>query len=346
MDIKRSNYLTIGLCSFLICSFCIGFIKYNCVEDTTRRTSIGTKLHTQAYDDVLVDNVYTFLGDEFTLSLPDIQFEKGTNYQIRIGVVIQEQSCHMEINLIDPEHDLYELYTSNTSDGSRLTFNDYREIPFGAALTGIYTLNFTKLDGPPQNIHIQILEDEQCLQKITDPPNMIRTEIEKFTKKAGGNDDIIYHYLQSQRMYQVFIARISPVRGDQPINITIDHSVRDDGDPPTCFDISLPPHLSAVYSHLSYSFGTAMEGEYKFSTTYELPMDHTNIMFIITDKGSIASGDEGESSDNSTEPEPDPHPQILVSIPVEAKLGIGLGVGIVVLLGAILIVYAKLKNAI
>jgi hypothetical protein len=317
---------------------------------------------------VLVDKVYTFFTGRHTLNLTDIYFEKGINYNLRVGVVTDSHKCHMEILLIDPENDIYQLYTTNTTDGSRLCLNDYREIPFGTALNGSYTLNFTKLDGPAMNIHIQVLEGESCVQKITDPSCVIRTEIEKFSKRTDGNDDVVYHYLESQWKYRIFITRISSVRGDQPINISIEHSVRDDSESPTWFEISLPPYLGEVYSALSYSFGTATDGEYRFSTTYQLPMDHTNILFIIADQGPIAGGDEPEPDppdnstqpdpdptdnsttpdppDNSSQPDPDPSPQFIVSVPMEAQLGIGLGVGIVVLLGALLIGYAKLKHAI
>lgn len=301
---------------------------------------------TQAYDDLIVDKVYTFYSGKNTVNLTNLNFEKGINYKFKIGVVTDGHSCHMEVNLIDPENDLYAIYTTNTTDGNRLSFKDYRTIPFGIAVSGIYTINFTKLDGPNMNIHLQILEDEQCIQKITDPSAIIRTEISKFSKQAGGNNDIIYHYLQEQRMYQIFIARISATRGDQLTNISIEHTLRDAADPHTLFNISLPPHLGDVYSAISYSFGTATAGEYKFSFTYDQPMNHTNIIVIIADKYLIASGEEAQPPENTTEPDPEPTPQIYVSIPSEIQLGLGLGIGVIIFLGLGLIGYAKLKNVV
>jgi hypothetical protein len=252
----------------------------------------------------------------------------------------------MDVDVSDPEGDLYEIYTTTAPGSNPLSFNDYRQIPFGAALSGYYNVCFRKLDGPTMNIHLQVLTDEPCINKITDPDAIIRTEIDKFSKQAGGNNDIVYHYLHEQRMYQVFIARISPVRGDHLTNISIGHSLRDDCDPPTWFEIALPSHLGEVYSAVSYSFGTASAGEYKFSTDYEQPMNHTNIIFIIVDQYLIASGEEGDRPDNGTQPDPVPAPNIFASIPFEAQLGVGLGVALMLFFGVVLVVYVKLKHGI
>lgn len=343
----RRTFLSLLFFCILFGSLSLGILTFSLEgERQPQATSFPSPPYTQAYDDMLVDKVYTFMADKYTINLTNLQFEKGINYKIRFGAVTNGHQCHMEINLIDPEDDIYALYTTNTSGGGRLTFNDYRELPFGAALTGYYTVNFTKLDGPTMNIHLQVLEEEDCIRKLTDPTAIIRTKIQKFSKQPGGNDDTIYQYLKTQWMYKIYIARISPTRGDQPINITIDHRVRDNSNPPIWFDIDLPPEIGEVYSPLTYSFGTAMEGEYRFNTEYEQPMNHTNIIFIIVDEGRIATGDEGEPPDNSTQLPPDPGPQIYVSVPVEAQVGIGLGVLGIMLLGSILIGYAKVKHTI
>lgn len=349
MAINQNRYAPIIIGCLLFTSLFGSLFLLNNANNPSEQNDIPfsmTPPQTQAYEDVLVDRVYTFMAGEYTINLTNLQFDKGMNYIIKFAAVTDDHQCHLEINLIDPENDVYAIYTTNTSGAGRLFFNDYRELPFGAALTGLYTINFTKLDGPNMNIHLQVFEDEQCVKKLTDPNAIIRTEIQKFSKQPGGNDDTIYQYLKTQWMYKIYFARISPTRGDNLINITIDHRVRDDSSPPVWFDIYLFPEIGEVYSPLTYSFGTAMEGEYRFDTEYEQPMNHTNIIFIIVDKYKIASGNEGESPDNGTTPIPDPGPSIYVSVPVEAQIGVGLGVGLVVLLGALLVGYAKSKHAI
>ena len=344
---------SIALIGILVLSVLISFIPYNLNGgDSLSRQHVQSTPQTQAHDDELADKVYNFREGPYTVNLTHLQFEKGLTYKIRFGAVTDGHQCHMELYVIDPEGDVYEIYTTNTSDGARLSFNDYREIPFGAALSGLYTINFTKLDGPTMNIHLQVLKDEQCVQKITYPTGVIRTEIEKFSKDPDGNIDIIYQYLEEQRMYEIFIVRISPVRGDKPINISTDFSIRDYTYNLILFSISLPSHLDVVYSPYSYSFGTSTPGEYRFWFEYKQPMAHTNLMVVIVDKYLIASGTEPNSPDNSSDSDSTPDNStdtpsgIYCSVPIEAQLGVGLGVGLIVLLGALLVAYGKWKHAI
>ncbi len=282
-------------------------------------------------DDLLIDKVYTFHSGSPSLIITNLTFEREFTYNIKMAVVTDEHECHMEVNLFDPEGDLYELFSSQEP----MTYDEYFDIPFGAALSGVYNLNFTKLDGPNLNIHIIIRKGELCFREFVSGDANHVYEIRKFARIPSGKSYRPYYYFKDQWCYHIYLCRVSPISANRSNQINLDHNVVDPSVEGISFPIYTNHSLGQIWDPRNYEFGTAMAGEYLLNFTFYQDPEFINVMFLITDEGRLAAGEDAGSINETTAPTP------IMWVPLEAQVGISLGVGALVLVGLIIMIYTK-----
>jgi len=307
----------------------------------------NTAIESSNYNDVLLDKVYTFRTGKHNLNISDLYFIKGYRYNIKLAIVTENHECNLDINLTDPKGNEYYIFSTN---GEELAYNNYREIPFGAAKTGNYSVNFTKLDGPNLNIHIKILRDEFCHKLFDAGDNLIWIDIITISSSDPPTEGIAlqkYLYLLSQRKYNIYISRVSPVRIDYPNSVYLDHNVVDPSEEHISFPIYDNELMKGLFEEDQYHFGTSIHGEYLFNFTFYPAMEHTNILLFVVDEGQIASGQEPFPLNlsefipiNIEGPKIGPS----VSMPLEAQIGLGIGIGSLIIIGLAIAVYIKHKS--
>lgn len=328
---KQSKKHNKKIIFFTICLAAIGL--YGLLH-VPQHISHSPEIHSSdffATDDILIDKVYTFHSAAPDLVLTNLTFDAHYTYHIKMAVVTDGHECHMEVDLFDPEGDLYEVFYSQEP----MTYDEYFSIPFGAALSGVYTLNFTKLDGPNLNVHIIIRKGELCYRDFVSGDANYVYEIKKFERIPSGKSYRPYYYFRDQWRYHIYLCRVSPISANRSNYITLDHNVVD----PSTDEISFPIYnnysLGEVWDSREYVFGTAMAGEYLLNFTFYQDPQFINVMFLITDGGRLAVGeDPGPLNDTTT-------PTKIVWVPFEAYIGTGIVCGICILLGLIILMYRK-----
>jgi len=264
----------------------------------------------------------------------ELYFEKFYYYDIHVAVVTPNE-CAINITLWDPEDDQYDLsYEGN------MTQEDYRMIPFGAALTGNYSIKFEVILSENLNVHIKIERTEKCLSDfISSFEDAIYYNVSKF---FTGDSLVLKTSFKTDRYYKLYFQRVSPISIKLSNHVVMDHFILDSQ------EILFRIYKNVSLGYTNYYFGTAIEGIYTVNITIYCIVPSVNIAFAIIEKESI--GDVMEPL--PPEPAPDDnnitdHTQAGVRyyIPEEWTIGViifaGLGVGIPVML----IVYRRKKNS-
>jgi len=327
---KRKNMLIYVL--FLFFLFMSSISYYNSpINNETKTSSPHTNFFPDDYG-YFIDKVYTFHTNSPELSLTNLSFQAKYVYFIKLGQVSDNTESEMKVDLIDPVGDVYHIFQSEEP----MRYDEYYEIPFGAALSGIYTVNFTKLSGPNVNIHIIISQGDLCCREFVSGDTNLVYEVKKIEHISYGKSYKPYYTLNDQWRYHSYICRVSPINYNRSIDIRLDHNIMDPSNESVSFLMYSNTSLGIVWDPLEYSFGTAMAGDYLFNFTFFHNISFMNVMILITDEGELATGeDEGPTNITDSEPE------IYISIPLEAQIGIGIGVGGLALIGLIVLFYIK-----
>jgi hypothetical protein len=249
--------------------------------------------------------------------------------------VTEIEGCEMRVELFDPVGDQYNIFSSEEP----MTYEEYYEIPFGAALSGEYRLNFTKLEGPNVNIHIIISKGDLCYREFVSGDRNLVYEVKKLEYISYGKNYKPFYTLREQWRYNVYMCRVSPISVNDSNTITLDHNIVDPSSASVSFPIYDNKSLGNVWEPLEFSFGTAMAGEYLFNLTFYMDPAFINVMILITDEGELASGDGGEPTNHTA-----PDPGLFASIPFETQIGIGIGIGALTMLGLVILFYTKRQS--
>ncbi|MHA2400974.1 MAG: hypothetical protein ACXADU_19065 [Promethearchaeota archaeon] len=257
----------------------------------------------------LVDKVYNFTAQKPYVYFEDnIYFERLYNYFILLNVV-SPFTCTMNISLKDPEGDLYEL-SSITGMGQ----DDVKEIPFGVALSGDYSLYFDALLTQNITIHILLERKLKCLSnKIEEyEESIIFRNVSKFYPRKTIKSQI-----------SVYIEKVSPIaiyiEGGQT---RMNHTLIDPQD--FKFNIYINETIVGPLNVSVYRFGTATEGNYTFCLTVKSNVDFVNIAYAVVLLGKI--GDNVDPDNPEPPPSNETHNNTrqgtLISIPMVGFLGI------------------------
>jgi hypothetical protein len=315
MGIKNRMSTKVGIIISLLFSGYIFFTIPNFVSYP--RVELNKSPVYSSSPQYLVDKVYNFTTQKPYVYFEDnIYFERLYNYYILLNVV-SPFTCNMNISLKDPEGDLYEL-----SSIAGMGQDDVKEIPFGVALSGDYSLFFDALLTQNITIHILLERKLKCLSNNIEEyeESIIFRNVTKFYPEKTIKSQIS---MLSNYYYKVYIEKVSPIaiyiEGRQT---RMNHTLIDPQD--VKFNIYINEAIVGPLNVSVYRFGTTIEGNYTFSLTVKSNVDFVNIAYAVVSLGKI-----GDNFDPDT-PEPPPSNEThnntrqgtLISIPMVGFLGI------------------------
>ncbi len=308
-----------------------------------------SQLHSSSSENILIDKVYTFTVSNPNLTLDsNIYLEKGYYYYITVRIVTPHE-CDMKISIFDPEGDRYDI-----THELNMEQDDYREIPFGAALSGNYSFVFEVILLRNLNVHIKTEKGDEVLKNriLPDKP-VVYNNISKF---KTGNVFEFRLFLKSDWYYNILIERVSTIsRSLENSRVSMKHLLWDSS------QIKFNIFENLTLSYVEYHFDTAVEGIYTIEIIIYIEADVlcTNIAFAVIEKGKISDIidpndpdpdppddddtviDDGDDIINGTQ---NTQSKIEYSIPQEATIAVIAGVGIPIAAIVGIVVYHKRKN--
>jgi hypothetical protein len=303
----------------------------------TTRNYDSKSLLTSTTGDILVDKVYNFtIGDSTLLLGNNIFFKKSYYYDIIVGVVTPHK-CDMNITIIDPEGDPYEItYESN------MIQDDYRTIPFGAALTGNYTIIFEVILTLNLNIHIKIEQGIRCLYDVITIDE--QQKIEHYNVKKFKSETIISYNtsFKSNWYYRFFIQRVSTISNKISGLVFLDHDIMSSNE----IQYIIYRNETLDLEVKIYWFGTVVEGLHIMNITIYFNVPCVNIAYSVVEKYKTADG----IDPNDEDPPPVPEEPINGTsgveafIPREWTIGMILFIGSAITIPMLIVIYRKRKN--
>lgn len=307
------------------------------------------QLYSSSSENILIDKVYTFTVSNPILTFDsNIYLERSYYYHISVRIVTPHEG-EMKIAILDPEGDRYDI-THETN----MVQDNYRDIPYGAALSGNHSFIFEAILLRNLNIHIKIEKGEKVLEnRIFKDEIVIYNNISKF--KTGDVFEFRL-FLKSDWYYKILIERVSTIsKSLENKNVSMDHLLWD----PSAIEFIIFENITLKYE--DYYFGTAMEGNYTIDIIIHIEVDVlcTNVAFAVIEKGKISdiidpndpnpdpppsddtAIDDGDSTLNSTQ---DTQSKIEYSVPQEVTIAAMTGIGLSIVAISILVIYYKRKN--
>jgi hypothetical protein len=337
---KQSNSIKIGIIFLFLSLFLIAPLLNTSIQRDYVPNASQLQPNTNATSDVLVDKVYNLtVGRPFVYFNENLYFERLYNYYITLCVVTPH-NCDMNITLWDPEGDEYRLsYETNMSQ------NDYREIPYGVALSGNYSMLFFVDLTENLNIHINIEQGIRCLyDKIQseERPYIKFLEVLKFYDGTHFSHELV---LKTDMNYRFYFGRVNPISQELSEFTGLTHNITDETQG-ILFGIYQNDTVASPKEVTSYQFGTAIEGEYRLNLTVYCDVSVVNIAYAVVEKQRIADGTD-PNDDDPVEPPDDPHngtTGLVPFIPIEWTIGFIVLAGSAVIIPIIIIQYRKKKN--
>jgi len=339
MAIKLSKsfkyIILIGIFSII----CTATIMNRLPKSTCTQNSAGNDLNVSLSPEVVVDKVYNFTIDRpFLIFHENLYFEQFYNYYITVCIVTPH-TCDLNITLWDPEGDEYQL-----SYEKAMIQDDYREIPFGVAISGNYSMLFSAKLTQNLNILVNIERGWLCLyDKILteELPDIFFFNVLKFYNGTHISHSIS---LKTDMYYRFYFGRVSAISKNLSSYTALVHSIIDDtqGIP---FSIYTNDTVASPKDVTSYRFGTAIDGDYTVNLKIYCDVDVVNIAYAIVEKQRIA--DETDPNDDDPPPTPDEPINgtgIETFIPREWTIGMIVFIGSAVGVPILIVVYRKKKN--
>jgi hypothetical protein len=281
----------------------------------------------------LPDKVFVFKSPSDTLIFIDLNFEKYYTYYIYVEIVTPH-NCSLTVTLWDPENKQYNIFENDIflepEEGS------YYEIPFGTALAGNYTVQFSSISSDNVNIYIKIERGSRCLlDKIAmeEYDGLVFYEITRFTDGMSINHTI---ELKSDYMYKFYMERVSAISFFEDNVIRMNYSIHDPDD--LEYSIYFNELLVPINEIDIYKFGTAIEGEYTISITIKSGVEYTNIGYSITELYKISHGVDPNQS--TTPNNSSGNPTFIISLPKEWTAGIAVFFGVIII-GLVVVIRKK-----
>ena len=353
MDIKkealnRKKRIILLVFSLMILVGLLGSITPN-INSSRQYEENDGQLHSSSSENILIDKVYTFTVSNPILTFDsNIYLEMGYYYYITVRVVTPHE-CDLKILIFDPEGDRYDITHELNMDQ-----DGYREIPYGAALSGNHSFVFEAILLRNLNLHVKIEKGDKVLEdRILPDETVIYNNITKF---KTGNVFEFRLFLKSDWYYNILIERVSTIsRSLVNSRVSMKHLLWD----PSQIEFNIFENLTLSY--VEYYFGTAIEGIYTIDIIIQIEADVlcTNIAFAVVEKGKISEIidpndpnptppphddtviDDSDDAKNNTK---SPQSQIEYSIPQEATITVIAGIGIPIAAIVAIVVYHKRKN--
>jgi hypothetical protein len=298
-------------------------------------------LNTSSSSTVLVDKVYNFtIGRPYIYFQKNLYFEQSYNYYISVCIVTPH-SCDLNITLWDPDGDEFQL-----SFEEAMVQDDYREVPFGVAISGNYSILFSAILTENLNMLINIERGGICLQDkmlSEELPYIIFNNVMKFYDGTHISHSMT---LKKDMYYRFYFGRVSAISRNLSSYTEMIHTIFDNNQG-ILFSIYTNDTVASPKEVTSYSFGTAINGDYTVNLTIYCDVEAVNIAYAIVEKQRIADGTDPNDDDPPPTPEdPINGTGIEAFIPTEWTIGMIVFVGSAVCIPIIVVVYRKKKNPI
>lgn len=220
----------------------------------------------------LINKVFTFLAPEDELIFPEVYLEKEYTYYFWLEVVTPH-NCTINITLWDTDDFEYDIFHSE------LIQDEWREIPFGTAINGIYVIKYEITSVDNLNIYIRLLKGEECLKEKI-PSQLFNRKVfyrvNRFTKGMS-----LSHYIEfdTDVSYRFYMGRVSSISLKNSSEVTVDYYIYDPND--IALKIYNNTTLPSVDEINYFNFGTAQSGVYIINITIHSNIDAANIGYAI-----------------------------------------------------------------
>ena len=277
MDIKFiRKLLFIIIFSLTLCAF-------NIVNDVNSTNNLRYQDPLITSDPVLPDKVYVFLAPSDMLIFEDIPLQKYYKYYIWAEIVTPH-NCSLTITLWDPDGMQFDIFENDLFYDP--DYGRYFEIPFGTALEGNYTIEFSVITSENLNLYIRIERGPKCLYDIIPWEEIGDMELYKVTRFSNGMSISHNVTFKTDYMYKFYIGRVSAISCIKNNEHRLDYLIYDPDS--VEYGIYFNESLSPINEVEKFMFGTAIEGLYTITITIYSEVDYSNIAYAIIEHHKIS----------------------------------------------------------
>ncbi len=329
MDIKIVRKVS------LILLFCF-FLCFFSVVNNSSKFWVRAQLST--IDPELPDKVYAFVAPSDTLTFEDLPLQKYYKYYIWVEIVTPH-NCSLTITLWDPDGMQFDIFENDLFYDP--DFGRYYEIPFGTALGGNYTIEFSVVTFENLNIYVRIEQGPKCLFDIIpweEIGDMVLYKVTRFSNGMSISHNVTF---KTDYMYKFYISRVSAISFKENNEHRLDYTIYDPDD--LEYEIYYNESLSPINEVDKFMFGTAIDGLYLITITIHNEVDYSNIGYAIIEHHKISH----VVDPNQTDQEPPNNTTLQTnrfSIPKEWTAGILIIGGIIIIGVIIAIVRSREQN--
>ncbi len=292
MGIKSSSKY--GFLGFVVISIIVAMIPSNSALFINNKLISSNVKNLKTSDPPLVEKIFPFSPDDNLTSL-NLTLEQNFMYYIWTEIVTPH-SCNLSIRILDPDNITYDIAQVDLE----YQYQNKRsyEIPFGTALSGVYTFEFYAVTEENLNIFIRVEKGEKVLfDKIT-PENRDNLLVYNTTRFSHGMYITHKLLLKSDYIYKMYIGRVSPISeaitdsNGSKIIARINYTITDPYD--NIYTIFSNEALNSISSINKSAYGTYCAGFHTFNLSVRFSehdkIEAVNIGHAINEdykKGSI-----------------------------------------------------------
>ena len=289
----------------------------------------------------LPDKVFTFFAPYTVQTFEDLYLQGSYMYFIWIELVSQHDVSNMGIRIWDPENIQYDIFESDMYWEPE--YGRYFEIPFGTALAGNYTIEFSVITSKNVNILIRMEQGPKCLHDKLDWQDI--DKIIFYDVRRFHNNMYVEHFIQLQTdtMYKFYFGRVSAISIKEDNDVIVDINITDAHG--TEFEIFNNLLLYNVDELNGFCFGTANGGNYTLKLRVYCQVNYINLALAVIKDYTIG----GANDTNQPPPQPIPDNNtntgnVTYYIPNKYKVGMIIFVGLICGIPTLIVVYHKKKN--
>ncbi|MFX1279877.1 MAG: hypothetical protein ACFFA3_10705 [Promethearchaeota archaeon] len=308
--------------------FCLLFPSIDAVS-----VNLTNDPEVKSSDSEFPDKVYAFLAPSDSLTFEDLYFEKPYTYLIWVEIVTSH-NCNLVITVTDPDGKYFDIFEADLTTTHVDT--DYHEIPFGCAVTGNHTIEFTTISTYNLNLYIRVEKWIKCLHDkltATDLQNMIYYDVTRFQDGMIISPPV---ELKTDYMYWFCFGRVSPIAATISDFVSVNFTLYD----PVVIDYIIYTNqtMAPITGLNRIFFGTAIDGLYTMDIGVKSDVNYTNIAYAIIERYRIS----GIQDPNQTDPTNSTTPRNIFKMPVEWTVGLLSFFGVIIT--AVIVIVVKSKN--
>jgi len=204
------------------------------------------------------------------------------------------------VKVIDPEGDQFNIFDSRMYYDPE--YGRSFEIPFGASIEADHIITFTSSSSYTYNMLIRITQGPKCLHdkmEQEDIDTIVFYEVKKFDNGMTGETVEKTVNLDTDITYNCYIARVSAISVLLSSDVRVDYDIEDpDGN---IFEIYSYELIATIDGINKFSFGTAMEGDYKIRITVYSVVPNVNVGYAISDVNQLTDIEDVNNTDGDTD---------------------------------------------